>query len=137
MKVPVAANDRILAQWVTSRLKAKGFNIDILDGTGFGNAAAYRFLRLANERGMNFGDMTMVSSYDNRLVVLSVLIAIFASYAGLDLAGRVTATDGLEAWKALQGSDAPELAVLDWMMLGMDGVEVRRKSCGKRSLLGG
>ena len=32
MKVLVGANDRILAQWVTSRLKTKGFNIDIHPG---------------------------------------------------------------------------------------------------------
>jgi NO-binding membrane sensor protein with MHYT domain len=34
---------------------------------------------------------TMLASYDYRLVALSVLIAICASYAALDLAGRVTA----------------------------------------------
>src|SRR5882757_11051539 len=35
--------------------------------------------------------MAIHSSYDYRLVALSVLIAIFASYAALELAGRVTA----------------------------------------------
>jgi diguanylate cyclase (GGDEF)-like protein/PAS domain S-box-containing protein len=35
--------------------------------------------------------MSMHGSYDWRMVALSVLIAIFASYATLDLAGRVTA----------------------------------------------
>jgi NO-binding membrane sensor protein with MHYT domain len=34
---------------------------------------------------------TLTASYDLRLVALSVVIAIFASYAALDLAGRVTA----------------------------------------------
>jgi PAS domain S-box-containing protein len=34
----------------------------------------------------------LVSSYDYRLVVLSVVIAILAAYAALDLAGRVTST---------------------------------------------
>jgi PAS domain S-box-containing protein len=34
------------------------------------------------------------ASYDYRLVALSALISIFASYAALDLAGRVTATRG-------------------------------------------
>ena len=33
----------------------------------------------------------MLTSYDYRLVALSILISIFASYAALDLAGRVTA----------------------------------------------
>jgi signal transduction histidine kinase/DNA-binding response OmpR family regulator len=36
----------------------------------------------------------LVSFYDYRLVALSVVIAILASYAALDLAGRVTATRG-------------------------------------------
>ncbi len=36
----------------------------------------------------------MASSYDASLVVLSIFIAIFASYAALDLAGRVTAARG-------------------------------------------
>jgi two-component system, sensor histidine kinase and response regulator len=36
----------------------------------------------------------LASSYDRHLVVLSVLIAIVASYAALDLAGRVTAARG-------------------------------------------
>jgi len=34
---------------------------------------------------------TLAATYDLRLVILSVVIAIFASYAALDLAGRVTA----------------------------------------------
>ena len=36
------------------------------------------------------------------------------------------ATDGEEAWGILQGKDAPELAILDWMMPGRDGIEVCR-----------
>jgi two-component system cell cycle response regulator len=38
---------------------------------------------------------------------------------------EVTVTkDGVEALQALQGETAPRLAILDWMMPGMDGVEV-------------
>ena len=37
------------------------------------------------------------------------------------------ARDGLQAWGALQSEDAPRLALLDWMMTGMDGLEVIRK----------
>ena len=39
----------------------------------------------------------------------------------------VVTTDGAEAWSALQGSDPPSLAILDWMMPSMDGTEVIRK----------
>jgi PAS domain S-box-containing protein len=39
--------------------------------------------------------MTALSgSYDYRLVALSIVLAMFASYAGLDLAGRVTSSNG-------------------------------------------
>ncbi len=39
----------------------------------------------------------------------------------------VATCDGNEAWAAMQAEDAPKLAVLDWMMPGMDGVEICRK----------
>jgi two-component system, cell cycle response regulator len=39
----------------------------------------------------------------------------------------VTAFDGTEAWRLLQEEDAPQMAVLDWMMPGMDGLEVCRR----------
>jgi two-component system, cell cycle response regulator len=40
---------------------------------------------------------------------------------------EVSATsDGEEAWHALQQPDAPRLVVLDWMMPGLDGVDVCR-----------
>ena len=38
--------------------------------------------------------MVIVGSYDYHLVILSILIAILASYTALDLAGRVTASRG-------------------------------------------
>jgi phosphoserine phosphatase RsbU/P len=39
----------------------------------------------------------------------------------------VVTKDGTEAWAALQRNDAPRIAILDWMMPGMDGVEVCRR----------
>src|SRR5579863_2487548 len=41
-----------------------------------------------------FPAQTITGSYDYRLVALSVLIAVLASYAALDLAGRVTFARG-------------------------------------------
>jgi diguanylate cyclase (GGDEF)-like protein len=39
----------------------------------------------------------------------------------------VTTVNGAEAWEAMQQPDAPQLAILDWMMPHMDGVEVCRR----------
>jgi len=36
-------------------------------------------------------------------------------------------TDGLEAFEVLKRSDAPELAIIDWMMPRMEGLEVIRR----------
>ena len=43
---------------------------------------------------------------------------------GYDLAVCV---DGNQAWQALSGPDAPTVAILDWMMPGMDGLELCRR----------
>jgi len=40
----------------------------------------------------------------------------------------VSVSDGNEAWEALQRRDAPRLVILDWLMPGMDGIEVCRKA---------
>ena len=37
------------------------------------------------------------------------------------------AAEGPEAWEILQGEEAPRLAILDWMMPGMDGIEICRR----------
>jgi len=39
----------------------------------------------------------------------------------------VVTCDGVEAWQALQSENAPKLAILDWMMPEMDGLELCRK----------
>lgn len=46
---------------------------------------------------------------------------------GLDV---IAVADGTAAWTALEtlkGKDAPELAVLDWMMPGLEGVQILRR----------
>jgi two-component system cell cycle response regulator len=39
----------------------------------------------------------------------------------------ITCADGAEAWRVLQQDDSPSLAILNWMMPGMDGVQVCRE----------
>ena len=47
---------------------------------------------------------------------------------------EVTVTeDGAQAWEVLKGTAPPQLAILDWMMPEMDGVEVCRRA---RTMLG-
>src|SRR5580700_4577184 len=59
---------------------------------------------------------TMLSgSYDYRLVVLSIVIATFASYAALDLAGRVTVARGW-ARSAWLGGGAIAMGLGIWSM---------------------
>jgi len=64
--------------------------------------------------------MAMVSSYDYRLVALSVVIAVFASYAALDLAGRTTASRGRVrlAW-LIGGATAMGVGIWSMHYIGM------------------
>jgi len=45
----------------------------------------------------------MVGIYDLRLVALSLVVAAIASYAALDLAGRVSTSQGKASWAWLLG----------------------------------
>jgi two-component system, cell cycle response regulator len=40
----------------------------------------------------------------------------------------IVVKDGLAAWEILQQPDSPRLVILDWMMPGMDGLEVIRRA---------
>ena len=64
--------------------------------------------------------MNLIDSYNYWLVALSVLIAMFASYAALDLAGRVTATVGWTraAW-LLGGAVAMGTGIWSMHYIGM------------------
>lgn len=46
----------------------------------------------------------------------------------------VVTSDGAQAWKAMQGPDAPSMALLDWNMPGMAGVEVCRRIRALRAI---
>ncbi len=56
-------------------------------------------------------------------VFQSVLFSMLTRW-GYD---TVVAQDGNEAWEILQSSNPPRLAVLDWVMPGIDGVEICRR----------
>ena len=49
----------------------------------------------------------------------------------------IVVKDGDEAWQVFQSDDVPKLAILDWMMPGLDGLElckkVRGRSQGRRA----
>lgn len=50
----------------------------------------------------------------------SILVSVLKK-AGHEV---VETANGLEAWEALQKPNAPRLAILDWMMPGLDGIDV-------------
>jgi diguanylate cyclase (GGDEF)-like protein len=66
--------------------------------------------------------MKVLVAEDNP-VFQSMLRALLTKW-GYDV---VAARDGLEAWRILQSAGAPRLAILDWMMPGVDGVELCRR----------
>jgi DNA-binding response OmpR family regulator len=57
---------------------------------------------------------------DDNPVFRSVLKVMLTSW-GFSV---VVACDGAEAWQILQAKDGPRLAILDWLMPCMDGIEV-------------
>jgi len=69
--------------------------------------------------------MKVLVAEDNP-VSQSMLRALLTKW-GYDV---VAARDGLEAWCILESADAPRLAILDWMMPGVDGVELCRRVRG-------
>jgi|SRR5579863_216923 len=64
---------------------------------------------------MNAPDLAMAGVYDHRLVAVSVLIAVMASYAALDLAGRVTSARGVARILWLSGG-ATAMGIGIWAM---------------------
>src|ERR1035437_16870 len=56
--------------------------------------------------------------YISRRVVVAILVTWAYEV--------MVAKEGEEAWGILQGNDAPQLAILDWMMPGRDGIDICR-----------
>ena len=52
------------------------------------------------------------------------LLQVLLQKMGFDV---IPASDGEEAWRHLDQQDAPQMAVLDWMMPGCEGIEVVRR----------
>lgn len=67
---------------------------------------------------------TVLLADDDKLT-LSVLNDVLTR-AGYDV---ITATDGEQAWKKLQESNS-QVAILDWIMPGMEGIEICRRANG-------
>ena len=74
---------------------------------------------------MNEHAIALIGYYDYRLVAVSVLIAIFAAYAALDLAGRVTAAHGIARFAWLTGG-ALAMGMGIWSMhyIGMEAFQL-------------
>jgi two-component system, cell cycle response regulator len=74
--------------------------------------------------------MTKPAKSENQVLVVDDspiyqhLIAAYLREWGFKI---VSATNGVEAWEILRRPGAPVLALLDWVMPGMDGVELCRK----------
>src|ERR1700758_487663 len=74
--------------------------------------------------------MHMLGKVDNRVIVVDDspiyqhLITAHLREWGFEV---MSARNGLEAWEILRRPGAPMLALMDWVMPGMDGVELCRK----------
>lgn len=53
----------------------------------------------------------------------NILVAVLRKWGFEPLA----VADGSEAWRIMQGDDPPDLAILDWEMPGLDGLDVCRR----------
>ena len=60
---------------------------------------------------------------DDNLVLQAVLKAMLEQW-GYDV---VVASDGEEAWRLLDRDDGPRVAILDWLMPALDGIDVCRR----------
>ena len=57
-------------------------------------------------------------------LIIRTLVGDVLRKSGFDV---VKVSNGAEAWDAMQSTDAPPLAILDWMMPELDGLELVRR----------
>src|ERR1017187_3087471 len=69
------------------------------------------------------GHIMRILVADDNSVFQAVLQSMLTQW-GYDV---VVASDGEEAWWRLQQEEGPRLAILDWVMPGLDGIEVCRR----------
>jgi len=74
-------------------------------------------------RCLHIEDKLRVLAAEDNPVARSMLSSMLGKW-GYE---TVAASDGEQAWAALQNPDSPRMAILDWMMPGMDGVEICRR----------
>ena len=60
---------------------------------------------------------------DDDPIALLLLESTISKWGGYEI---VAAKDGVSAWDILQAANPPALAILDWMMPGLDGIDVCR-----------
>ena len=86
---------------------------------GWGQMAAVNLIGSYNYWGQ-MAAVNLIGSYNYSLVALSVFIAVFASYAALDLASRVTAAGGwTRALWVLGGACAMGTGIWSMHYIGM------------------
>lgn len=83
---------------------------------------ADRQLALVAERIRDAEHPMKVLAAEDNPVFQSLLSSMLTKWGYLPVMAR----DGNEAWKALDHPDGPRLAILDWMMPGLNGVDVCR-----------
>jgi two-component system, cell cycle response regulator len=66
--------------------------------------------------------LSVLVAEDN--AVMQTVIKFMLSSWGYE---PILTVNGTDAWEILRGNDAPRLAILDWMMPGIDGVELCRR----------
>jgi CheY-like chemotaxis protein len=106
------------AEGVRHRAEKMGFSIE---GVGVAQSG------IARRRGIGMASMVetklRVLIADDELISRRLLEGRLRS-TGFEV---VTAEDGARAWEILESENAPALAILDWMMPGLDGPEICRR----------